>query len=273
MNDLWLCAAAFLAGAINSVAGGGTLLTFPALVWTLGGSAEATVLANATSTVALFPGSMAGMWGYRRDFVGTERWIRWLLGPSIVGGLLGSLLVIWLPPEWFRQLVPWLILTATLLFLLQPVIARWTGIGLPHQTPTPRLIAGIIFFQFLVAVYGGYFGAGIGILMLSSLALIGVGDIHRMNALKTLLATCINGLSFAVFITAGNIVWRYALPMTAAAIVGGYVGAHTARKLDRNLVRGVVIVIGLTLSAHYFGTIWWSGRSTAGSAYGSITRP
>jgi uncharacterized protein len=260
MEYVWLCLSAFAAGAVNSVAGGGTLLSFPMLVWVLGGSAQAAVIANATSTVALLPGSLASMGGYRREFAGTGRWVRWLLAPSLLGGMTGSLLLVLLDPESFRRLVPWLILTATLLFLLQPSIARWTGIGQTHAEPTHRTMWGIVVFQFLVAIYGGYFGAGIGILMLSALAMMGIGDIHRMNALKTLFGTAINLLAAIVFIIGGQVYWQYALPMTVAAILGGYWGAHFARKLDRRLVRGMVIAIGFSLATYYFTRIYLAGR-------------
>jgi uncharacterized protein len=256
MQYFWLCLSAFAAGAVNSVAGGGTLLSFPTLVWVLGGSAEAAVIANATSTVALLPGSLASMGGYRREFAGSGRWIRWLLLPSLLGGMVGSLLVITLDAESFRRLVPWLILTATLLFLFQPTIAKLTGIGQTHAEPTRGTMLGIVAFQFLVAVYGGYFGAGIGILMLSALSMMGIGDIHRMNALKSLFGTGINLLAAIVFVIGGQVNWQYALPMTGAAILGGYWGAHFARQLDKRLVRGLVIAIGFGLATYYFTRVY-----------------
>lgn len=251
MQYLWLCLAAVAAGAINAVAGGGTLVTFPMLIWVLGNGPEQAVAANATSTFALFPGSLASMWGYRREIHDTRTWLKYLLGPSIVGGILGSSLAL-MSPKTFQDLVPWLILTASALFLLQPTIARVTGIGKPHASPTPKTIWGVIAFQFLIALYGGYFGAGIGILMLSGLALIGIDDIHLMNGLKTVLATLINGLAVFVFVLRGAVNWQYAIPMTVAAIVGGFVGASVARKLNRTLVRWIVIVIGVGLSGYYF---------------------
>ncbi len=243
-----LCVAAVLAGAVNSVAGGGTLLTFPALVWTLGTS----VGANATSTTILFPGSIAAAWGYRRELEGQGRWIAPLLVPSLIGGFIGSWLVVSQSEKVFELLVPWLILIATTLFVLQPVITRWTGIGKPHEKPSTTTFVGIICFQFLVALYGGYFGAGIGILMLSSLSLMGVGDIHRMNALKSLLASGINGMSVVVFAWYGKINWTYSTPLILAAVVGGFAGASVARRLDKNVVRYTVVTIGLLLSAYYF---------------------
>ena len=243
-----LCASALLAGIVNSVAGGGTLLTFPVLVWTLGNP----VLANGTSTTVLFPGSLAAAWGYRRELADQRRWIAPLMIPSLIGGLLGTWLVVSQPEKIFEHLVPWLILTATCLFLLQPMITRWTGVGRPHQQPSPMIFGGIIVFQFLVALYGGYFGAGIGILMLSSLALMGVGDIHRMNALKSLFASAINGMSVVLFISYGKVDWTHAGPMIAAAIAGGFLGASVARRLNKNLVRYSVIAIGFVLSVYYF---------------------
>lgn len=251
LNGASLCAVAAVAGAINSVAGGGTLLTFPALVAALGGTAEAAVVANATSTVALCPGSLAGMAGYRRELSAARSWIRLLLLPSLVGGLLGSLLVILLPAESFKALVPWLILTAAILFWQQPRIARLIGLGTGENTSGPRHVGLITAFQFCVAVYGGYFGAGIGILMLTALALMGLHDIHQMNGLKTLFATAINGVAVVVFIASGKVHWPLAVAMALAAIVGGYGGAHVARRLDRNFVRRVVVVIGFSLASYY----------------------
>lgn len=247
-----LCVSAFLAGAINSIAGGGTLLTFPALTVVLGPSASAMVVANATSTVALFPGSLAAIWGYRKELTGMWVWVRLLIVPSLVGGSIGTWLVARRDPHEFMTLVPWLILSATLLFLLQPVISRWTGIGKPHATPTLGLKLGIILFQFGIAVYGGYFGAGIGILMLSALALMGISDIHQMNGVKTLLASAINGVSVLQFSYYGTVDWTLAIPMIVSSIVGGYLGASLARRLRKDYVRYTVVGIGIILSGYYF---------------------
>lgn len=251
-----LCSSAVLAGIVNSVAGGGTLLTFPALTLVLGPSAAATVMANATSTVALCPGSIASIWGYRRELAGTGPWIRLLIIPSLIGGIIGTCLVAQRDPEEFQRLVPWLILTATTLFLLQPAISQWTGIGKPHAAPSVGLKVGLIAFQFLVALYGGYFGAGIGILMLSALALMGISDIHRMNGVKTILASAINGVSVVLFIWLDKVNWSMAVPMIVSAIIGGYLGASIARRLDKKLVRYAVVAIGLVLSTFYFLKIY-----------------
>jgi uncharacterized protein len=254
-----ICVAALAAGVLNAVAGGGTLLTYPALLLALpGGSfADASkVIANTTSTVALFPGSLAAAWGYRRELTAVWHWVRLLFWPSVVGGLIGSLLVTRLPESWFAALLPWLVLTATLLFMFQPWIARLTGIGRAHARPHALALAGVVAFQFFVAVYGGYFGGGIGILMLSALALMGLADIRQMNAAKAILAGVMNGISAAVFIWEGKVKWDYAAAMAASAILGGYLGARVGRRLPREVVRWVVIAIGLVLSAKFFYERW-----------------
>jgi uncharacterized membrane protein YfcA len=265
VDYLLLCAAAFVAGGINSIAGGGTLITFPALVSALGSSPFSQVVANATNTVALCPGSATGAWGYRHELGSARRWLSILLVPSLLGGVAGAVILVYAPAEMFASLVPWLILTATLLFLFQPAIARWTGIGRPHPAPSGGRIFGTLVFQFLVALYGGYFGAGIGILMLSALAMMGLSDIHQMNALKTVLATVTNGAAVVVFIARDfwaatsderTVDWQYAVPMIVAGMIGGYAAARVARSLDRNLVRRIVVAIGFCLAAYYFWENW-----------------
>jgi uncharacterized protein len=248
MIYLWVNVAALLAGAINAVAGGGTLLTFPALVAALG----STVAANATSTVALVPGSLASAWGYREELAKCQRWAVLLAGPSLVGGWLGASLLTHLPERIFNLVVPWLILLAAVLFILQPTLPRLRNSGKDAKKPSALAISIVLCAQFLIAVYGGYFGAGIGILMLSSLGFMGVGDIHHMNALKAFLAVCINGVSVAVFVYDGEVSWSFALGMAVAAIIGGYLGARAARRLNRTLVRWVVIVIALVLAGVFF---------------------
>jgi uncharacterized membrane protein YfcA len=241
-----LCGSALLAGAINSVAGGGTLLTFPALMAALGGNG---VLANGTSTVALAPGSLAGAWGYRKELADKRGLILRLLLPSLVGGAAGALLVTRLPPSIFNALVPWLILTAALLFAFQKPLQRWVG---AHHAAPGRHDVGVIVFQFFVGLYGGYFGAGIGILMLTALGFLAVGDIHHMNGVKTVLATAINGIAIVIFVVDRQVRWDFALAMMAAAIVGGYAGARVARRLPAAVVRGIVVAIGLILAGYYF---------------------
>jgi hypothetical protein len=258
MHDLslvWLCLTALIAGAVNSIAGGGTLLTFPALIAALTplhGRALAAVMANATSTAALVPGALAGAWGYRHKVGEARRWLVLLIVPSLVGGVIGSLLVTRLDPKYFAVLVPWLILTAASLLLADSVIPRRVPRTADSEPHSVQAIVGLCLFQLVVAIYGGYFGAGIGILMLSALALMGIGDINRMNAVKTLLNAGINGVSVVIFMMDDEIRWSYALPMAVFAIIGGYLGARLALRIRPRQVRWIVIGIGFSLAGFYF---------------------
>lgn len=252
--DLWkelvVAAAAFAAGLINSIAGGGTLVSFPALLW-VGRDA---VLANATSTVALLPASLAGVFGFRRELKGGARWVLLFGVPSLLGGVLGAALLLQTPPATFARLVPYLILFATLLIALQEPLSRRMrgGEDGEGESPSGKWRAGAVVFQFFVGVYGGYFGAGTGILMLAALGLLGFSDIYRMNALKNLLAVGINGIASVYFIASGAVIWSDVLLMTFAAIAGGYVGTRLAYRLGRRFVRFVVIGIGLVMSVSLF---------------------
>lgn len=242
-----LCLSAFAAGVVNSLAGGGTLLTFPVLLAVL-----SSVEANATSTVALMPGSAAAAWGYRRELRDTRQWLRLLALPSLLGGLLGSLLLVWLPGRVFDFLIPWLLLSAGMLFLFQPLVAKAAPSERPIANPGTAKCCAVVCFQTAVAVYGGYFGAGIGILMLAALAFMGLGDIHRMNAVKSFLAFLINGISVVVFAAEDVVAWQYGVAMAGAGIAGGFCGAHFGRRLPRAWVRWFVIIVGFSLAAHYF---------------------
>jgi len=244
--------AAFLAGAINSVAGGGTLLSFPALIW-LGLDS---VAANATSTVAIWPATVGSIWGYRRELRDAEPRFRLLILPSLAGGLAGALLLRWTPPEYFDRLVPYLILFATLLFMgIEPVQRKL-------KTAPPTVIAGgrhstkwlasALLFQLAVGIYGGYFGAGIGILMLAALSILGLKDIHEMNSLKVVFGGSINGIAAVYFIWARMVYWPDVLIMAAGSILGGYLGAGAARKLGRKAVRRIVIAIGFGMALSLF---------------------
>jgi len=254
-----LAAVSFVAGAVNAVAGGGTILTFPVLAAVLPAGPARLVAANATSTIGLWPGSVAAAWIYRGERVGQPPWAVWLLLPSVVGAALGALLVQVLPPQWFAACVPWLILTAAVVFALQPQLSR---LGLRASRPptttassspevaaalapsTWRLLIACV-LQFFVAVYGGYFGAGIGILMLAVLGVLGFGDIHRLNAVKNVLATAING-------TAADVSWGHAAIMAVAAVLGSFAGASVVRRLPAPFVRRCVALIGFALAAYYF---------------------
>jgi len=262
---LWLCLTAFLAGGINALAGGGTLLTFPMLssVLTPQFGKAAGVLANGTSTVALVPASIGSSWGFRREMYQLRRLLVWLIPPSVLGGAVGAWVLVQNPDQ-FNALIPWLILTAAALFTLQPyVVRRLTRVAArahdlsDGDTPiSRRSVAGMMLLQFFISVYGGYFGAGIGILMLSGLGLMGLSNVHQMNGLKSILASIINGVAVVVFIWKGNVVWRYALAMMAASLVGGFLAAHYSRRIAGRYVRWFVIVVGFLLAAWYFATTY-----------------
>lgn len=241
-------AAAFLAGAINSVAGGGTLVSFPTLIW-LGLDS---VTANATSTVAIWPGTVGSAWGYRRELKEVEPRFLAMIVPSLLGGILGAMLLRLTPSSVFDRLVPYLILFATMLFMAQEPVQRALKTGDAATRRSTGWFVGALLFQFGVGLYGGYFGAGIGILMLAALSVLGLKDIHEMNSLKVVLGGSVNGIAAAYFIFARMVYWPYVVLMAMAAILGGYFGAGTARKLGRNAVRRIVILIGLGMAVSLF---------------------
>jgi uncharacterized protein len=249
LETIVILGAGVLAGMINSIAGGGTLVSFPALLW-LG---RDPILANATSTVAIWPGSLAGAYGFRRELSTVRRWLLLLVIPSILGGAAGSWLLLRTPSSTFERLVPFLILAATLLLAAQEAVTRRLGtVARAHEKPAPGWVTFVFFFQFLVGIYGGYFGAGIGILMLAALGLIGLTDMHQMNGLKNVLAVAINGIAAIYFALANAVVWSDVFVMMLGTIVGGYLGAHTARRLGRKFVRAAVVVIGVVMSVALF---------------------
>lgn len=243
---------AFAAGAINSVAGGGTLLTFPLLI----AYGVPSVMANATSTVALVPGSLAAFWGFRNETSGTRAGDAAMFLVSAVGGLGGALLLVRLGDDTFGRLVPWLILSATALFILQEPLRRLTrGTGAGGAPPGDKaepehISARLLAVQFVVAIYGGFFGAGSGILMLGVFGLLGYRDIHRMNRLKNLANVGFNTAASATFIVGGHVQWLLALAMLVGAVVGGYGGAGIAKKIGQKNVKRVVIVVGLGMGIY-----------------------
>jgi uncharacterized membrane protein YfcA len=247
-----LLLAAFAAGAINSVAGGGTLLTFPVLLSVLGNVPNGPVIANGTSTVALVPGSLSAFWGYRNEVAGQKRSLWEMAVPSLLGGAIGAYLATHVSSAIFSHLVPWLIFGATFLFLIQDPVRRWIGRGSGDSdadAPKPLGIGGMI-FQFFVAVYGGFFGAGIGILMLAALGFLGQTNIHRMNGLKNFASICINGVGALTFIVYRRVDWTLALLMMVMAIAGGYGGAGLAKRVGQANVRRFVIAVGVIFGAY-----------------------
>jgi uncharacterized membrane protein YfcA len=240
-----IVAVSILAGAINSIAGGGTLLSFPALVW-LG---RDPIMANATNAVAMWPGSLAGAYGFRRELATTRRWLLMLIVPSLLGGGIGGWLLLRTPTSTFERLVPFLILGATLLLAAQEMITRRLGtLAHAHERPTAGWVTFVFVFQFLVGLYGGYFGAGMGILMLAALGLIGLTDMHQMNGLKNVLAVGINGVAAVYFALHGAVIWRDALIMTIGTVIGGFLGARLAHRLGRKFVRRFVVGVGVVMT-------------------------
>jgi uncharacterized protein len=243
-----LGAAAALGGAINAIAGGGTLITFPALL----AFGTPPIVANATSTLALTIGTGGSVYGYRRQLAPVRVWLSRFVPVSIVGALLGGWALTQTNEQTFSRLVPFLILFATVLFFVQGAFRRFAAVHQEGAQPVHRGVQAAIAFQFFVAVYGGYFGAGIGILMLASLGFIGLRNIHEMNALKSILAGLINLMAAVVFIYQDLIHWPKAGVMTVGAFAGYYLGSHYSQKIPPARVRQIIAIIGLVLSVVTF---------------------
>jgi len=238
--------AGIIAGAINSVAGGGTLISFPSLV----AFGESQIVSNATNTAALWPGSLSSAIGYRKDTPLQAGLLTTLLIPSFIGGILGAWILVSTPPGIFNIVVPFLVLFATLLFAFRDHITRKfrrDNSDEEHLSTGSRIWG--FFFQLFVATYGGYFGAGIGILMLGSLSIMGLRDIHKMNAIKTPLAAIINCTAFILFAIKGLVAWDLALVLGLGAILGGYVGARSAKHVNPRILQALVVMIGIIVSA------------------------
>jgi uncharacterized membrane protein YfcA len=232
------------AGAVNSVAGGGSLISFPALV----AFGLPAIAANATNTAAVWPGSLSSAIAYSRDIKPDRQLLLTLLFPSLAGGLLGAIVLVITPPALFNRVVPFLVLFATLLFASRDVVDRLIKRGNEEQ---PISLLGRIWgflFQLFVATYGGYFGAGIGILMLGSFSIMGMRDIHKMNGVKTIIATLINVIAFIYFALRGLVDWPIAAVMAVGTVAGGFAGARLARRIDQRLLRIFIILVGLAVS-------------------------
>ena len=262
--------AAILGGTLNGVAGGGTFLTLPSLLYI----GVAPIEANATSTTALWPASAAAAWALRKELARQNKTLLLVLGiTGFIGGTGGALLLLKTSQTTFTQLIPYLLLIATVLFAVSPLVnarikqriaARKKELAVdetsarvltPDKTDSHtswRSLSGIAILQLIIAIYGGYFGGGIGILTLAVLGLIGIEDINEMNAVKNILVACINGVAIITFVVAGAVVWFNALIMIVGAIIGGYGGVYFARKLDQRIVRVFVIVVGCLMTIWFF---------------------
>ncbi len=251
--DLWqiilVGTAAFFAGAMNAVAGGGTFFSFPALLT----AGVPPVVANASNAVALWPASLSGAWAYREELARYKCYLVPMGIVSLLGGVAGGLLLLNINDATFSQLIPWLLLFATLLFAFSGKISGWLRGAHAGQ---PRNSKGALAGHAVVSVYGGFFGAGMGILMLASLAIAGHKDVHELNAIKNLLSAVIYSVSVLTFAIAGAVDWPYTFLMAATAILGGYLGARFARKIPAQWLRFFIIVVGFVLSAIYFYKIY-----------------
>ena len=247
-----MIAAAFAAGVVNSIAGGGTLITFPVLIW-LGLDPK---VANATSTVALWPGLFGGLFGYRRELEDSSTMLLRLGLTSVIGGAIGAWLLIWTPSPTFARLVPFLILFATILFMAQGAITRRLRLQSVISEPRMSWWLGAIVFQFFSSMYGGYFGAGNGILMLAALGLLGLHDINRANGIKNFLGICINSIAVVSFAISGLVVWQVALVMAGAALLGGYVGANAAVRVGQVIIRRAIVTIGFLITIVMVWQLW-----------------
>jgi uncharacterized membrane protein YfcA len=253
LDHLLLVLAAAAGGVLNSVAGGGSFLTFPSLL-IVGIPA---VAANATSAVALWPGSLAGAIAYRDELAESHRLLLRLAAASVAGGISGAVLLLRTSNSTFLHVLPYLLLAAALVFTFGARVTNRlrnpsTALGPVGVPATPTINVGIVLVQYLIALYGGYFGGGMGIVMLAAFSALGMTNIHAMNALKTTLATLINLVAIVAFIAAGAIAWRPGIIMVTAATLGGYFGARAARRVPATLVKRFVLCVAWTMTAYFF---------------------
>ena len=242
MSYLFLVAAALGAGLINAVAGGGSFLTFPALVFT----GVPSIVANATSTVALFPGVLASAWAYRKEMETLNIPVKPAIVASIAGGISGAVLLLSTSQKAFDAVIPWLLLAATIVFAIGP---RVTTIFKRKSWIGPK---ALVIFHYFVGIYGGYFGGAVGIIILAVWSLAGLRDIHAMNAGRTLLGGLMNAAAVVLFVIARKVWWAQAAVMLIAAVIGGYAGARIARRLNPSLIRTAIIVFGLLVTVAFF---------------------
>ncbi|HAU57100.1 MAG TPA: hypothetical protein DCW87_05735 [Comamonadaceae bacterium] len=245
METALLLTAAFIAGALNAVAGGGSFLTLPALVFT----GMPPVAANATGTVALLPGYIAGAWGFREDMQSPPGLsMRAVVLLSLIGGSAGAALLLVTPDATFRRVVPWLLLAATAMFAFGPRLRQWAGAS-NHSQATPwKAALGML----AVAAYGGYFNGGLGILLLALFGLLGQTQLNAMNGMKNLVSALLTAIAVAIYAAGGIVHWPQALMMMVAATAGGYGGARVARKLPASVLRWGIVATGLVMAAVFF---------------------
>lgn len=244
--------AAMLGGGLNAVAGGGSLISFPSLV----AFGIPALNANATNTAALWPGSIGGVFGFREELRHERGLLAVLIVPSLIGGLLGALILVNTSKELFDRIVPFLVLFATLIFAFQDRIKHFGG-GQPQPSDGAEqitLVSGVggVLFQILIATYGGYFGAGMSIIMMASMGLMGLRNIHRINGLKTALAISINGIALFFFALARIVRWDLAVIMGVGSIMGGYAAARISKRVEPRYLRAFVVLVGIVVTLWLF---------------------
>lgn len=246
-HTLLLFITAFIAGGLNAVAGGGSFITFPVLIFT----GVPPITANATNNTALWVAALASAGAYRQNLTIPRRQFFLLCGISLVGGVLGSVALLYTSPDVFQKLIPYLLLLATLVFTFGEPLKAWFGRRSQKSSESPPLL-NLMLAQLAIAIYGGFFGAGLGILMLATLTFLGIKNIHTMNAFKTFLGSCINGIAIIPFIFAGVIAWHQAILMAVGGSLGGYLCANYARRLEPLLIRRVVMVVAFSMTIYFF---------------------
>ncbi|MDB9488423.1 sulfite exporter TauE/SafE family protein [Dolichospermum circinale CS-537/01] len=248
IHSLLLFSTAFIAGGLNAVAGGGSFITFPTLIFT----GVAPITANATNNTALWIAAIASAGAYRRDLSIEKRQLLLLTGTSLVGGVIGSVALLYTSPDVFKKMLPYLLLSATLIFTFSDSLKSWLQLRTRNDfSATPPLFI-LLISQLLISIYGGFFGAGMGILMLATLTFLGIKNIHAINAFKSWLGSCINGVAIIPFMFANLIAWHQVIIMAVGGSLGGYLCAHFARQLEPGLVRKFVIVVAFAMTTYFF---------------------
>jgi uncharacterized protein len=247
VHSLLLFSTAFIAGSLNAVAGGGSFITFPTLIFT----GVSPITANATNNTALWIAAMASAGAYRRDLDIPKRQLLILCVTSLIGGGIGSIILLYTSADMFKTLLPYLLLSATLVFTFSEPLKKWLQFQSQKSSESPPFFI-LVIAQLVISIYGGFFGAGLGILMLATLSFLGIKNIHTMNAFKSFLGSCVNGIAIFPFMFAGVILWHQAILMAVGGSLGGYFCAHYARRLDPRFVRIFVIVVGFSMTTYFF---------------------
>ncbi len=248
LNTILLFSTAILAGGLNAVAGGGSFITFPTLIFT----GVAPIAANATNNTAMWVAALASIGAYRQDLQVERRLLIILSVTSLVGGTLGSIALLYTSANIFKQLIPYLLLVATLVFTFGEPLKAWLQtLSGKSASERPSLVK-LVILQLAIAIYGGFFGAGIGILMLATMTFSGIKNIHAMNALKAVLGSCINGIAIVPFVLAGAIAWQQAAIMAMGGSIGSYIAARFARRIRSQIVRRFVAIVAISMTIYFF---------------------